>query len=150
MGYNANGILGLGFTSLSTVDKLVNDTGSNEGRSLLYNLFEDNRDEPNFISFALSRSEEDNEDEVEGTFTVGEFYLTTSHIWKESGPDKKFLILQVSMPNGTKTWQIKPRFPHFPKSRLSGGIFSSRPLLSTEARPMFRLRSFLTLPRTER
>jgi saccharopepsin len=40
--------MGLGFTSLSRIDALVNKTGSSSGRSLLYNLFSDNPNEPNF------------------------------------------------------------------------------------------------------
>ena len=68
--YGAQGIVGLGFTSLSTVDALVNHTGSDKGRSLLYNLFNDNKDEPNFITFALQRTSDAN-DEDEGTFSIG-------------------------------------------------------------------------------
>lgn len=69
-GYGAVGIVGLGFTSLSTIDALVNSTGSSTGRSLLYNMFADNPSEPNFISFALQRSSEP-DDEVEGSFAIG-------------------------------------------------------------------------------
>ena len=57
LSYGALGIVGLGFTSLSTVDALVNHTGTDSGRSLLYNAFKDNPSEPNFIAFLLSRSE---------------------------------------------------------------------------------------------
>ncbi|KAI0747432.1 aspartic peptidase domain-containing protein [Irpex lacteus] len=69
--YGAQGIIGLGFTSLSTVDALVNHTGSDKGRSLLYNLFNDNKDEPNFITFSLQRTSDPNDD-TEGTFSIGE------------------------------------------------------------------------------
>ncbi|KAL0949984.1 hypothetical protein HGRIS_009998 [Hohenbuehelia grisea] len=72
LSYNAVGILGLGFTSLSTVDALVNKTGANTGRSVLYNLFEDNPSEPNFIAFALQRSTQ-HDDDVEGSFSIGEY-----------------------------------------------------------------------------
>ena len=69
--YGANGIMGLGFTSLSTIDALVSRTGSSSGRSLLYNLFSDNPHEPNFIAFSLQRSTDPTND-VEGTFLIGE------------------------------------------------------------------------------
>ncbi|KAI0053640.1 acid protease [Auriscalpium vulgare] len=69
--YGTSGILGLGFTSLSTIDALVNQTSQATGRSLLYNLFADNPSEPNYIAFSLQRSN-DPEAEVEGTFLVGE------------------------------------------------------------------------------
>jgi hypothetical protein len=69
--YGASGIMGLGFTSLSTIDALVNRTGSSSGRSLLYNLFSDNPQEPNFIAFSLQRSTDPTND-VEGTFLIGE------------------------------------------------------------------------------
>ena len=69
--YGTSGILGLGFTSLSTIDALVNKTGSSSGRSLLYNLFLDNPNEPNFIAFSLQRSSDPTAD-VQGTFLIGE------------------------------------------------------------------------------
>lgn len=69
--YGTKGIMGLGFTSLSTIDALVNQTGSSSGRSLLYNLFSDNPQEPNFIAFSLQRSTDPTND-VEGTFLIGE------------------------------------------------------------------------------
>ena len=37
LSYNADGLIGLGFTSLSTIDNMVNATGSSDGRSLLFN-----------------------------------------------------------------------------------------------------------------
>lgn len=72
MTYGANGILGLGFTSLSSIDAVINKTGSSSGRSLLYNLFSTNPNEPNFIAISLQRSTEPTAD-VEGTFLIGEF-----------------------------------------------------------------------------
>jgi hypothetical protein len=63
--------MGLGFTSLSNIDALVNKTGSSSGRSLLYNLFSDNPKEPNFIAFSLQRSTDPTAD-VQGTFLIGE------------------------------------------------------------------------------
>ena len=70
LAYGADGIVGLGFTSLSTVDALVNHTGGDTGRSLLYNAFSLNKTEPNFIAFALQRSSDPNDD-VEGSFSIG-------------------------------------------------------------------------------
>ncbi|KAF7965819.1 hypothetical protein HWV62_41733 [Athelia sp. TMB] len=72
LSYGAMGIAGLGFTSLSNIDNLVNSTGASTGRSLLYNLFLDNPSEPNFIAFSLSRST-DPSDSSDGLFTVGEY-----------------------------------------------------------------------------
>ncbi|KAH8106150.1 acid protease [Cristinia sonorae] len=69
--YDADGLVGLGFTSLSTIDALVNQTGASSGRSLLYNAFAQNPDEPNYITFALQRVS-DPDDDVEGAFTIGE------------------------------------------------------------------------------
>ena len=70
LSYGADGIVGLGFTSLSTVDALVNHTGASTGRSLLFNAFNFNQSEPNFIAFALQRSSDPNDD-VEGSFSIG-------------------------------------------------------------------------------
>jgi hypothetical protein len=69
--YGTSGIIGLGFTSLSTIDALVNKTGSSSGRSLLYNLFLDNPNEPNFIAISLQRSSDPAAD-VQGSFLIGE------------------------------------------------------------------------------
>ncbi|KAL1747454.1 aspartic peptidase domain-containing protein [Schizophyllum fasciatum] len=83
LSYQANGILGLGFTSLSTIDYALNSTGSSKGRSLLYNLFEDNPSEPNFISFLMQRSTDDTDD-IEGTFTVGEYVDEYKDVQKQT------------------------------------------------------------------
>lgn len=70
--YGAQGIAGLGFTRLSSIDLLVNSTSSSSGRSLLYNLFAANPEEQNFIAFALSRANASAvEDDVEGSFAIG-------------------------------------------------------------------------------
>ena len=63
--------MGLGFTSLSRIDALVNKTGSSSGHSLLYNLFSDNPNEPNFIAISLQRSTDATAD-IQGTFLIGE------------------------------------------------------------------------------
>lgn len=68
--YGVSGIVGLGFTKLSTIDGALQKAGINDGKSLLYNLFLENPDEPNFIAFALQRTVEHAGD-VEGSFTVG-------------------------------------------------------------------------------
>ncbi|KAF9009070.1 aspartic peptidase domain-containing protein [Cyathus striatus] len=52
--YGAKGIVGLGFTSLSTIDALVNATKSSAGRSLLYNFFEIIRTNPIFLPLLCS------------------------------------------------------------------------------------------------
>lgn len=70
LSYGADGILGLGFTSLSSIDSAINHTGAAWGRSLLYNAFLDNPSEPNFITFALERSDDPN-NAVQGSFTIG-------------------------------------------------------------------------------
>lgn len=72
LNYGAVGTLGLGFTSLSALDQAVNATGASTGRSLLYNLFNNNPSEPNFISFAFQRSLEPGDD-VQGSFAIGEY-----------------------------------------------------------------------------
>lgn len=73
LSYGAVGIVGLGFTQLSTIDALVNHTGAATGRSLLYNAFWDNQAEPNYIAFSMQRSAEPNDD-VQGTFSIGMWF----------------------------------------------------------------------------
>ena len=69
--YGASGIMGLGFTSLSSIDAVVNKTGLSSGRSFLYNLFSANPKEPNFMAISLQRSTDPTAD-VEGIFLIGE------------------------------------------------------------------------------
>jgi saccharopepsin len=69
--YGLSGIVGLGFTSQSTIDAVVTKSGSSSGRSFLYNLFSANPHEPNFIAISLQRST-DPADDVQGTFLIGE------------------------------------------------------------------------------
>jgi len=73
LGYGLDGIVGLGFTALSNIDYALNETSSDTGRSLLYNLFTLNPSEPNFLAFSLLRST-DPDDEVEGSFSIGKDY----------------------------------------------------------------------------
>ena len=70
LAYGGVGIVGLGFDSLSTIDALVNETSASTGRSLLYNAFNDNKAEPNFIAFALQSTSDPNDD-IQGTFSIG-------------------------------------------------------------------------------
>lgn len=78
--YGARGIAGLGFTSLSSIDAEGNQTHSNADRSLLYNLFQVNHDEPNFVGFMLQQNSSD--DSQVGSFAIGKpllcFVLTCS------------------------------------------------------------------------
>lgn len=77
LSYDAVGVLGLGFTSLSSIDYAVNKTGASTGRCLLYNMFNDNPSEPNYMTFSLQRSTE-SDDDVPGVFTIGQ----TLHFYK--------------------------------------------------------------------
>ncbi|EIW61303.1 acid protease [Trametes versicolor FP-101664 SS1] len=72
LNYGVSGIVGLGFTKLSSIDAALTKSGKSDGKSLLYNLFADNPKEPNFIAFALQRTLEATGD-VEGSFTIGEY-----------------------------------------------------------------------------
>ena len=93
LSYDAQGMLGLGFTSLSNIDRLLNQTGSSAGRSFLFNAFSANPQEPNFISFVLSRSSDDQiDDEVNGAMTISEYV-----------PEYK----QIEQTPAISTWPIK-------------------------------------------
>ncbi|QRV72918.1 aspartyl protease [Ceratobasidium sp. AG-Ba] len=70
--WGAQGLVGLGVNSLSTIDQLVNSTGSSWGRSLLYNIFAQSPTTPNFIAFLLQRSGDAASLSSEGSFAVGE------------------------------------------------------------------------------
>ncbi|KAG6861612.1 hypothetical protein C0995_014519 [Termitomyces sp. Mi166 len=98
LGYGGNGLVGLGFTSLSTIDALVNHTGASTGRSLLYNMFAANPKEPNFLSFSLQRSTEAN-GEIEGIFSIGEYE-----------PEYAAVMNQTAIPtwpvNSPKRWDV--------------------------------------------
>jgi len=98
LGYGAQGILGLGFTSLSNIDSAVNKTGGSWGRSLLFNAFSVNSGEPNFITFALQRST-DPTDEVDGMFTIGEVDPTYSAITNSPS-------LPTFPPANPKRWNV--------------------------------------------
>ncbi|KAJ3801631.1 acid protease [Lentinula aff. detonsa] len=107
LSYGADGIAGLGFTSLSTIDALVNNSDSSSGRSLLYNMFMQNPSEPNFIAFALERSSDDDadSDDVEGSFTIGEYdpaytavaNKTSIPTWPIVSPTRWSVLLEAYM-----------------------------------------------------
>ncbi|EKM59341.1 uncharacterized protein PHACADRAFT_249769 [Phanerochaete carnosa HHB-10118-sp] len=107
LAYGAVGIVGLGFTQLSTIDALVNHTGASTGRSLLYNAFENSKAEPNYIAFSLQRSSDPN-DEVEGAFSIGEVdpqyqaVLGNEPIptWPESYPSRWSILLDAVLISG--------------------------------------------------
>lgn len=110
LGYGAKGIAGLGFTSLSTIDFTLNGTQSSLGRSLLYNLFEANPSEPNFIAFALQRESEPGA-EVIGSFSIGEFDPAYSGVtgnapistWPVNSPHRWNVLLDAVIVNQTIT-----------------------------------------------
>ncbi|EJD01502.1 acid protease [Fomitiporia mediterranea MF3/22] len=93
LSYGAEGVLGLGFTSLSNIDSKVNASGGDWGRSLLYNAFLDKPEEKNYITFALQRSttNSNSNDDVEGAFTIGEL-------------DPKYTAIENS--NALSTWPV--------------------------------------------
>lgn len=113
LSYGAAGIVGLGFTRLSTVDALVNHTGASTGRSLLYNAFEDNQAEPNFIAFSLQRSAQP-DGEVEGTFSIGEVVPEYQAVlkndpiptWPESYPSRWNILLDAVLISGKKAVSV--------------------------------------------
>lgn len=109
LGYGAAGIAGLGFTSLSTVDALVNHTGADTGRSLLFNAFDDNPSEPNYIAFSLQRDADPDHD-VQGTFSIGEVEPQYADVlksdpvptWPPSSPSRWNILLDAVLV-GSKT-----------------------------------------------
>lgn len=104
LSYGAQGMLGLGFTSLSNIDRLLNQTGSSAGRSFLFNAFSVNPKEPNFISFVLSRSSDDQlGDELNGTMTISEYVPEYNQIeqtppistWPTQNPTRWNVLLEA-------------------------------------------------------
>ncbi|CCM04794.1 uncharacterized protein FIBRA_06987 [Fibroporia radiculosa] len=102
LSYGADGIIGLGFDSLSTVDALVNRTGASTGRTFLYNAFAQNKSEPNFISFSL-QDDADPDDTVQGFFSIGEYDPKYTAVdksypistWPESYPTRWSVLLDA-------------------------------------------------------
>ncbi|KAL4081864.1 aspartic peptidase domain-containing protein [Scleroderma yunnanense] len=122
LSYGAAGILGLGFTSLSTIDAVINQTGASTGRTLLYNLFEDNPSEPNFIAFSLASSTDD--DGIVGSFSIGETAPQYANVtntnkiptWPVSSPTRWNVLLD-SFVVGTKTNGVSSTVPGAPSGR---------------------------------
>uniref|UniRef100_A0A0W0FJQ2 Peptidase A1 domain-containing protein n=1 Tax=Moniliophthora roreri TaxID=221103 RepID=A0A0W0FJQ2_MONRR len=123
LSYGAYGVMGLGFTSLSSIDAELNKTGSSSGRSLLFNMFEDNPSEPNFIAFAMQRSTHD-DSEVEGSFSIGEYdpkYQAVANApriptWPEKHPTRWNVILEA-LHVGTQTTIPTTTVPDVPSNR---------------------------------
>ncbi|KAJ7095380.1 aspartic peptidase domain-containing protein [Mycena belliarum] len=108
LGYGADGLVGLGFTSLSSLDNAINGTGASTGRSLLFNLFQDNPAQPNFIAFALQRSI-DSTSAVQGSFSIGEYEpqyaavmnATALSTWPVSSPSRWNVLLEALLVGNT-------------------------------------------------
>jgi len=119
----ASGILGLGFTSLSTIDALVNRTKDDAGRSVLYNAFKDNPSEPNFISFVLERAD-NSTDDVEGSFTIGEYEDKYKSIadtpkiptWPVNSPTRWNVLLDAVLV-GSSTHEVSTHVVGAPSNR---------------------------------
>ncbi|KAJ7638809.1 aspartic peptidase domain-containing protein [Roridomyces roridus] len=116
LSYGADGLVGLGFTSLSSIDHAVNATGASTGRSLLYNMFLDNPSEPNYIAFALQRSTDSGND-VQGSFSIGEVEPAYSAVldgpaiptWPISFPNRWNVLLEALLVNnGSGTTVVTP------------------------------------------
>jgi hypothetical protein len=115
--------MGLGFTSLSTIDAFLDKTGSSSGRSLLYNLFSDNLQEPNFIAFSLQRST-DPTDDIQGTFLIGELdpdyvavnYSSPIPTFPENNPMRWNLLLEAIL-FGNTTIPMTSTVPNAPSNR---------------------------------
>ncbi|KIJ70568.1 hypothetical protein HYDPIDRAFT_23662 [Hydnomerulius pinastri MD-312] len=120
--YGAAGILGLGFDSLSTIDATINATGTSSGRTLLYNLFQDNPNEPNFIAFSLQSSSDGAG--IEGSFAVGETdpqyanVTSTNKIptWPVSAPSRWNVLLDNFIV-GTQTNDVSSTVPGVPSNK---------------------------------
>ncbi|KAH7887744.1 aspartic peptidase domain-containing protein [Phlebopus sp. FC_14] len=122
LSYGAVGILGLGFDSLSTIDAVLNQTGATSGRTLLYNLFQDNSEEPNFIAFSLQSSKDG--DGIEGSFAVGEIdpqyanVTSTNKVptWPVTSPSRWNVLLD-SFIVGTQTNSVSTTVPGAPSNK---------------------------------
>jgi saccharopepsin len=122
LAYGAEGILGLGFDSLSTIDAKINQTGSSSGRTLLYNLFQDNPSEPNFIAFSLQSSSDG--DGIEGSFAIGETdpqyanVMNTNKVptWPVIAPSRWNVLLD-SFIVGTQTNDVSSTVPGVPANK---------------------------------
>lgn len=123
LGYGAQGLIGLGFTSLSNIDYAMNRTGSSSGRSFLFNAFSIDPQEPNFISFILSRSSDD-QDELSGAVTIGEYVQEYEQIeqtpaistWPINSPTRWNILLEA-IHIGAKITTVTSKIPDAPVNR---------------------------------
>ncbi|KAG8974890.1 hypothetical protein FRB90_009687, partial [Tulasnella sp. 427] len=92
--FGADGILGLGFTSLSSVDRVVTAAGGDYGHDFLYNAFAQNTSAPNFIAFQLERKNGLASD-AESVFAIGEM----EDQYKGISQTQKISTWPVSSPN---------------------------------------------------
>ncbi|KAJ3525367.1 hypothetical protein NM688_g8411 [Phlebia brevispora] len=123
LSYGADGIVGLGFTSLSTIDALVNHTGGSTGRSLLYNAFASDTSEPNYIAFSLQRSTDPDSD-VEGSFSIGEvepqyaavLNSTALSTWPVSSPSRWNVLVDAVLV-GSKTVAVSSSVDGVPSGK---------------------------------
>ncbi len=117
--------MGLGFTSLSSIDAVINKTGSSSGRSLLYNLFSANPKEPNFIAVSLQRSTDPTAD-VEGTFLIGELDPDYSAVnqtpsiptFPVADPTRWTVLLDAILIAGGDTVSMTSTVPNAPSNRV--------------------------------
>lgn len=125
LSYGAQGMLGLGFTSLSNIDHLLNQTGSSTGRSFLFNAFSVNPQEPNFISFVLSRSSDDQlGGEVNGAITIGEYVPEYNQIeqtpaistWPVNNPTRWNILLEAVLVGATPV-EVTSKISNAPVNR---------------------------------
>ncbi|KAF7301671.1 Acid protease [Mycena indigotica] len=124
LAYGAQGLVGLGFTSLSSIDHALNQTGASTGRSLLFNLFQDNPSEPNFIAFSLQRST-DSSATVQGTFSIGEVEPQYASVmdkvpiptWPISSPKRWNVLLDALLLGDGTIISVNTTVPGAPSNR---------------------------------
>jgi hypothetical protein len=110
LSYGANGVVGLGFNSLSSIDSLLNRSQQSTGGTLLYNLFLVNPSEPNFIAFSLQRTS-DPGNYVQGNFSIGEFEPDFANVsnnapistWPITSPHRWNVLIDAVIVNNTIT-----------------------------------------------
>ena len=101
----------------------MNHTGSSAGRSFLFNAFSINPQEPNFISFALSRYGDD-QDEVDGAMTIGEYVEEYKQVeqtpaistWPVNDP-KRWNVLLEAIHVGTNPVTLTSKTANAPANR---------------------------------
>ena len=82
----------------------MNQTGSSAGRNFLFNAFSVNPEQPNFISFALSRLADDTiQGAADGVMTIGEYFPEYQRIeqtpsiptWPVKNPTRWSILLEA-------------------------------------------------------